>query len=66
MKFKEILIQQTTHHQLHIGKVMGLDDNDVLSCQYYYPLKDQKKSEKFDRFWRLVQALNLNVIRYSG
>ncbi len=54
MKFKEIIDQQVTHQQLHIGEVLGLEDYHILSCNNCYPVKDQPKPAKFDKFWRII------------
>jgi len=66
MKFKKIVNQQAIHHQLHIEKVVGLENTNVLSCQHCYPLKDQKKPANFDRLWGLIQVMDLNIMGYSG
>ncbi len=45
---------------------MGGEDQHDLSCRICYPIKDQIKHERFDRFWRLIEQMDLSVRGYSG
>src|SRR6266498_910670 len=66
MEFDEIVKQQATH-KLHHATKGGVDENlPDLSCQTCYLTKDIIKHERFDRFWGLIEQLNLNVKAYSG
>ncbi len=46
------------------SEVRGEDQQD-LSCRTCYPVKDQLKHERFDRFWELIEQINLRVREYS-
>src|SRR6266540_1977738 len=66
MKFDEIVKQQATH-KLHYATKGGVSENlSDLSCQTCYPIKDIIKHERFDRFWEMIEQLDLSVEAYSG
>ncbi len=65
MKFDEIVKQQATHKLFHTGGGIGKNLLDLL-CQTCYPIKDVIKHERFDRFFGLIEQLDLNVKGYSG
>src|SRR6266542_407184 len=66
MEFDEIVKQQATH-KLHHATKGGVSENlSDLSCQTCYSTKDIVKHERFDRFWRLIEQLDLSIEGYSG
>src|SRR6266540_2786880 len=65
MEFDKIVKQQATHKLHHVTKG-GVGKNlPDLSCQTYYPTKDIIKHERFDRFWGLIEQMDLSVEAYS-
>ncbi len=50
MDFAEIIKHQAIHKLLHVGSRVGGEDQQDFSCRTYYPVKDQPKHERFDRF----------------
>ena len=66
MEFKKIVDQQVTHYQLHIGGVLGSENYHILSYKYCYLVKDQLRSAEFDRFWKILQRMELKAAGYSG
>ena len=66
MEFDEIVKQQATH-KLHHATKGGVRENLLdLSCQTCYPTKDIVKHERFDRFWGMIEQMDLEVEAYSG
>src|SRR6266498_5904290 len=65
MEFTEIVQQQATHKLFHAGGGIGKDLPD-LSCRTCYPTKDTIKHERFDRFWRIIEQLDMSMEGYSG
>src|SRR6266542_1731468 len=66
MEFDEIVKQQATH-KLHHATKGGVRENlPDLSCQTYYLTKDIIKHERFDRFWGMIEQMDLEVEAYSG
>src|SRR6266498_3405479 len=66
MEFEEIIKQQATH-KLHYATKGGVGENlQDLSCQTCYPTKNIIKHERFDRFWGLIEQLDLSTEGYSG
>src|SRR6266498_2500633 len=62
----KFLIGQAMHKLYHATKG-GVGENfPDLSCQTCYPTKDVIKHERFDRFWGLIDQMNLSVEAYSG
>ena len=51
---------------MHVRGGRGGEDQQDLSCQMCYPTKDIIKHEAFDRFWELIDQMNLSVEAYSG
>src|SRR6266498_1587506 len=51
---------------MHTGGGRGAEKHQDLSCQTCYPTKDKIKHEIFDRFWRLIDQMELNVEAYLG
>ena|SRR6266498_3207159 len=66
MEFDEIVKRQATHKLIHAGAGFGEEDQPDLSCEKCYLTKDISKHERFNRFWKLVEQLDLNVKGYSG
>src|SRR6266540_5778249 len=66
MEFDKIVKQQVSH-KLHHATKGGVSENlSDLSCQTCYLTKDIIKHERFNRFWELIEQLDLNVEGYSG
>ena len=66
MEFDEIMKVQATH-KLHHAIKGGVGENlSDLSCQICYPTQNIIKHERFDRFWGLIEQMNLSVEAYSG
>ncbi|SRR6266498_5751297 len=65
MKFDKIVKQQATHKLFHARGGMGKDLPD-LSCRTCYPIKDIIKHERFDRFWRIIEQMDMGIEGYSG
>src|SRR6266540_7296778 len=66
MEFDKIVKQQATHKLHHVTKG-GVGENlPDLSCQTCYPTKDIIKHERFDRFWEIIEQMDLRVEAYSG
>ena len=65
MEFDEIVKQQVTHKAYHAGGEIGKDMQD-LSCQTCYSTKDIIKHEKFNRFWGVIDQMDLSIEAYSG
>jgi len=54
-------------HKLHYATKGGVrEDLPDLSCQACYPIKDIIKHERFDRFWGMIEQMDLGVEAYSG
>src|SRR6266540_470197 len=51
---------------MHVRGGRGGEDQQDLSCQMCYTTKDIIKHEAFDRFWELIDQMNLSVEAYSG
>ena len=66
MEFAEIIKLQVAHKIMHAGGGMGGEDQQDFSCRTCYPTKDIVKHERFDRFWELIEQMNLSVEGYSG
>ncbi len=66
MKFTEIVKYQATHKLMHVEDRKGGEDQQDLSCQTCYPTKNIIKYETFDRFWGIIDQIDLNVEAYSG
>src|SRR6266542_4243915 len=66
MKFAKIIKQQATHKLMHVRGGRGGEDHQDLSCQTCYPTKDIIKHEAFDRFWGLIDQMELSMKVYSG
>ena len=66
MKFDEIIKKQATHKLFHTTDRGVSENTSDLSCQTCYPIKDIIKHERFDRFWGLVEQLDLSIEGYSG
>src|SRR6266540_7518295 len=66
MEFNKIVKQQATHKLHHATKGEVGENLPDLSCQTCYPTKDIIKHERFDRFWGLLEQMNLNAEAYSG
>ena len=66
MEFDKIIKQQATHKLHHATKGGAGEDLSDLSCQTCYPTKDIIKHERFDRFWGIVEQMDLSVKVYSG
>src|SRR6266498_4408269 len=66
MEFAKIIKYQATYKFLHVGSGIGRKDQQDLSCRTCYPIKDQLKHERFDRFWKLIKQMDLKAGRYSG
>ncbi len=66
MDFVKMRKQLATHKILHIRGVVKTEENHILSCQYYYPSKDQPKHVAFNRFWRILWQINLYFRGYFG
>jgi len=64
MEFVEIMSRQATHKILHVGGAVEEKDQNDLSCRTCYPIIDQPKHKVFDRFWGLIEQLDLNVKGY--
>src|SRR6266540_7236299 len=65
MEFDKIVKQQATHKLHHVTKGGVGEDLPDLSCQTCYPTTDIIKHERFDRFWGLIEQMNLSVESYS-
>ncbi len=66
MEFDKIVKKQATHKLFH-ATTGGVSENlPDLSCQTCYPTKDVIKHERFDRFWGLIEQLDLRIEGYSG
>ena len=65
MEFAKIIKQQAAHKIMHIGGESGEDQHD-LSCQTCYPTKDIIKHERLDRFWNLIDQMDLGIEVYLG
>jgi len=50
---------------MHVGGGKGGEDHQDLSCQRCYSSKDIIKHEAFDRFWGLIDQMNLSIEAYS-
>src|SRR6266498_5745618 len=66
MEFEKIIKQQATHKLYHTTKGGVSKNLPDLSCQTCYPIKDIIKYERFDRFWGLIEQLDLSIEGYSG
>src|SRR6266498_6092410 len=66
MKFDEIIKKQATHKLFHTSDRGVSENTSDLSCQTCYPIKDIIKYERFDRFWGLIEQLDLSIEGYSG
>jgi len=66
MEFDKIVKQQATHKLYHATKGGVREDLPDLSCQTCYPTKDIIKHERFDRFWGMIEQMDLGVEAYSG
>ncbi len=64
MEFAEIVKYQATHKLMHVGGKKGEDHQD-LSYQTCYPTKDIIRHGSFDRFWGLIDQMDLSVEAYS-
>ena len=66
MEFDKIMKRQATH-KLHHDTKGGVSENQLdPSCQTCYLTKDIIKHERFDRFWGLIEQMDLSVKAYSG
>src|SRR6266508_3729786 len=66
MEFDKIMKRQATH-KLHHDTKGGVSENQLdLSCQICYLTKDIIKHERFDRFWEVIEQMDLSVEAYSG
>jgi len=65
MEFDEIVRQQATHKLHHATKEAVGENLPDLSCQICYLTKDIIKHERFDRFWRMIEQMNLSAEAYS-
>src|SRR6266540_1474874 len=66
MEFDEIMKIQATH-KLHHATKGGVGENlSDLSCQTCYPTQNIIKHERFDRFWGMIEQMNVRVEAYSG
>jgi len=66
MEFDKIVKKQATHKLYHATKG-GVGENlPDLSCQTCYLTKDIIKHERFDRFWGLIEQMDLSIEAYSG
>ena len=66
MEFDEIVKQQITH-KLHHATKGGVGKNlPDLSCQTCYLIKDIIKHKRFDRFWGMIEQIDLSVEAYFG
>src|SRR6266540_2150633 len=63
MEFDEIIKQQALHKAQHVGAGIGKKASD-LSCRTCYLTKNIIKHERFDRFWGLVEQLDLSMKAY--
>src|SRR6266498_4293548 len=66
MEFDEIMKVQATH-KLHHATQGGVGENlSDLSCQTCYPTQNIIKHERFDRFWGMIEQMDVGVEAYSG
>ncbi len=66
MEFDKIVKHQATHKLYHATKGGVSENLPDLSCQICYPTRDIIKHERFDRFWEIIEQMDLNVEAYSG
>src|SRR6266540_105114 len=65
MEFDEIMKVQATH-KLHHATKGGVGENlSDLSCQTCYPTQNIIKHERFDRFWGMIEQMDIGVEAYS-
>src|SRR6266498_733720 len=66
MEFDEIMKIRATH-KLHHATEGGVGDNlSDLSCQTCYPTQNIIKHERFDRFWEMIEQMDMGIEAYSG
>ena len=65
MEFDEIVKRQATHKLYHATKGGVGENQPDPSCQTCYPTKDIIKHERFDRFWGIIEQMDLSVKAYS-
>src|SRR6266542_4045430 len=66
MEFEEIIKQQATYKLYHAIKEGVSENLPDLSCQTCYSIRDIIKHERFDRFWGIIEQLDLSIEGYSG
>ena len=66
MEFAKIIKHQATHKLMHVRGEKGGENHQDLSCQTCYLTKDVIKHKAFNRFWKIIDQIELSIETYSG